>query len=136
MSTSDGESDRETLGAESLRPFGFVRADSSTQRGWASQSGLKLSIALMLLITTTDALLGPRVILIALLMLGPCCALLSARWKSTAFAGIVAIALAFLLALPDGIWDTVGQFALTGAVLIVAVACTWAAGVLEPLMRR
>ena len=67
-------------------------------------------------------------------MVGPCCALLSARRDSTAFAGIVAIGLALLLALPDGIWDTVAQFALTGAVLIVAVACTWAAGILESLM--
>lgn len=42
--------------------------------------------------------------------------------------------LALLLGLPDGIWDTVAQFGFTGAVLSVAVACTWAAGILESVI--
>ena len=45
----------------------------------------------MLLITAADALLGPRVILIGLLMVGPCCALFSARRVSTAQAGGIAV---------------------------------------------
>jgi hypothetical protein len=40
------------------------------------------------------------------------------------------------LALPDGIWATRAQFALTGAVLMVAIACTWAAGIIESVARR
>ena len=43
----------------------------------------------------------------------------------------MAVGLALLLALPDGIWGTVAQFAFTCAVLMVAVACTWAAGIME-----
>jgi hypothetical protein len=92
---------------------------------------LRLSVAIMLLVTVADAFLGPRVILIALLMIGPCCALFSARRVSTAQVGALAVGLALLLTLPDGIWGTVAQLAFTGAVLLVAVACTWAAGIME-----
>ena len=90
----------------------------------------------MLLITAADTIFGPRVILIGLLMIGPCCALFSARRVSTAQAAVMAVGLALLLALPDGIWGTVAQFAFTGAVLMVAVACTWAAGILESVTRH
>ncbi len=90
----------------------------------------------MLLITVADALLGSRIILIGLLMIGPCCALFSARRVSTAQAGVIAVGLAFLLALPDGIWGTVAQFAFAGVVLMVAIACTWAAGIVESVGRH
>ncbi len=89
----------------------------------------------MFVIAIVDALLGPRIILIALLMLGPCCALFSARRVSTAQAGAVAVGLALVLALPDGIWGSVAQFAFTGAILLVAIACTWAAGIIESAIR-
>jgi hypothetical protein len=92
---------------------------------------LRLSVAIMLLVTAADALLGPRVILIALLMVGPCCSLFGAKRSSAGWAGAIAVGLALLLALPDGIWGTAAQFAFTGAVLMVAIACTWAAGILE-----
>ena len=87
----------------------------------------------MLLITAADALLGPRIILISLLIVGPCCALFSARRVATAQAGALAVGLALLLALPDGIWDTMSQFVFTCAVLMVAVACTWGAGIMESM---
>ena len=90
----------------------------------------------MLLIAAADALLGSRVVLISLLVIGPCCALLSARWVSTAEAGGIAVGLAFLLAVPDGIWDTTAQITITAAVLMVAIACTWAASILESVIRR
>lgn len=64
----------------------------------------KLSIIIMLLITATDGLLGPRVIFIGLMMIGPCCVLFSARRISPAQAGGIAVGLSLLLALPDGIW--------------------------------
>jgi hypothetical protein len=70
------------------------------------------------------------VILIALLMVGPC-SLFGAKRSSAGWAGAIAVGLALLLALPDGIWGTAAQFAFTGAVLMVAIACTWAAGILE-----
>ena len=71
------------------------------------------------------------VILISLLMVGPCCALFSTLRVSTVRAGGIAVGLALLLAIPDGIWGTTAQLALTGAVLMVAIACTWGAGIIE-----
>ena len=103
---------------------------------WAAKYMWRLSVAIMLLITAADVLLGPRVILIGLLILGPCCALFSTRRVSTAQARGIAVGLALFLALPDGIWGTVAQFAFVGAVLMVAIACTWAAGIIESATRH
>ena len=135
MWSSDGERDGDTFGAESARPPEGGMGGSRVW-GWASKYAWRLSVAIMLLITAADALLGPRVILIGLLLIGPCCALFSARRVSTAEAGAIAVGLALLLALPDGIWGTVAQFGFTGAVLMVAVACTWAAGIMESVTRH
>ena len=85
----------------------------------------------MVLIAATDSLLGTRVILIGLLMVGPCCALLSGRRASAGMAGALAVGLSVILALPDGIWATAAQVAFTGAILMVAIACTWGAGIIE-----
>jgi len=78
---------------------------------------------------------GHRVILIGLLIAGPCCALLSARWIRSAQAGVIAVGLAIALAIPDGIWGTSAQFAFVGAVLMVALVCTWAAAIIEAVTR-
>jgi hypothetical protein len=127
---SDGE--REPLDAD---PTIGARArgigGGAIRRRWASKAIWRLSIVLMLLIAVADTVLGSRVILMGLLMVGPCCALFSARRVSTAQAGGIAVGLALLLALPDGIWGTTTQFAFAGAVLMVAIACTWAAGIVE-----
>jgi len=85
----------------------------------------------MLLIAATDSLLGPRVILIGLLIIGPCCALLDGRRASAGQAGAIAVGLSLVLALPDGIWGTTAQFAFTGAVLMVSISCAWAAGIID-----
>ena len=133
MSSSDEERDGDTFGAESAQPLEGGTVGSRVW-GWASKYAWRLSVAMMLVITAADALLGPRVILIALLMVGPCCALFSARQVATAQAGALAVGLALLLALPDGIWGTTSQFVFTCAVLMVAVACTWGAGVMESVI--
>ena len=135
MSSSEREHDGDAFGSGGDRPP-HGGAGRSGVWGWASKYVWRLSVAIMLVITAADALLGPRVILIGLLMVGPCCALFSARRVSTAQAGVIAVGLALLLALPDGIWGTVAQFAFAGAVLMVAIACTWAAGIIESMARH
>ena len=102
----------------------------------ASRYLWRISIALTMLIAVTDAALGPRFILIGLLIAGPCCALFTAQRARTAEVGAVAVLLALVLALPDGIWDTPAQLTLTAAVLMVAIACTWAAGIIGSATRR
>ena len=51
-------------------------------------------------------------------------------------SGAVAVLLALVLALPDGIWDTTTQLTLTAGVLMVAIVCTWAAGIIGSVTRR
>ena len=75
------------------------------------------------LIAATDAILGRHVILIGLLIAGPCCGLLTG-WARTATVGAWAIALAVVLGLPDGIWGTSTHLAFLGAVGIVALVST------------
>ena len=96
----------------------------------------RISLAITLVIALTDAALGPRFILIGLLIAGPCCALFSAQRARAAGVGAVAVLLALVLALPDGIWDTTAQLTVTAAVLMVAIACTWAAGIVGSMTRR
>lgn len=96
----------------------------------------RISIVLTLLVAVTDAALGPRFILIGLLIVGPCCALFTAQRARAAGVGAVAVLLALVLAFPDGIWDTPAQLSLTAAVLMVAIACTWAAGIIGSVTRR
>ncbi len=53
---------------------------------------------------------GPHLILIGLLIAGPFCALLIARWALTAAASCLAIALGVALGVPDQIFATVAQY--------------------------
>jgi hypothetical protein len=78
-----------------------------------------------------DARLGHRVILIGLLIIGPCCAVLTGRWSRTALTGTWAVGLAVVLGLPDRIWGTAAHLAFLAAVLIVAVVSTIATAVVE-----
>jgi hypothetical protein len=90
-----------------------------------------LALAISSLIAATDAILGSHVILIGLLIAGPCCALLTGRWALTAAASAWAIALAVLLGLPDGIWGTSTHAAFLAAVGIVAIISTSSAAIIE-----
>ncbi len=96
----------------------------------------KIGIALTLLIAVTDAAIGPRFILIGLLIVGPCCALFTAQRARATQVGAVAVLLALVLALPDEIWDTTPQLTLTAAVLMAAITCRWAAGIIGSVTRR
>jgi hypothetical protein len=96
-------------------------------RLWAA--GLAASLA----VAAVDAALGNRVVLIGLLIVGPCCVLLTGRWVPTGLTGLWAISLAALLGVPDGIWGTAVFFIWLGAVAAVALASTAAAAVLQAL---
>jgi len=72
-------------------------------------------------IAAIDAATGHHLILIGLLVTGPCIALLTGRWLPTALAGTWACGLAVLLGFPDGIWATATHLAFVTAVTIVAL---------------
>lgn len=97
------------------------------KRLWAL--GLQASF----LVAAIDALLGNRVTLIGLLIVGPCCVALTGRWAPTALTGLWVIGLAVLLGLPDGIWGTASHLIWLSAVAVVALATTAAAAVIQAL---
>lgn len=96
------------------------------------------SVAALLgvLISGVDALLGHRVILIGLLIIVPCCALLTGRWTHTALGGSLAVGTAVALGVPDRIWGTATHFASIGAVATVTLIATLSALVMERRAQR
>jgi hypothetical protein len=99
--------------------------------GWSVSRVWTLALILPTLLAGADAALGPRVVLIGLLIVGPCCSLLSGRWGPTALAGVWATGLAVLLGLPDGIWTSRTHLAFIAAVALVPVVTTVAAVILQ-----
>jgi hypothetical protein len=76
------------------------------------------------------------VILIGLLIVGPCLALLTGRWLLAAATGTWACGLAVLLGLPDGIWATSTHLAFVSATAIVAVAAAVGAAIINRFGQR
>ena len=98
--------------------------------GWSVGRLWVLGLVLSLLVAVVDAALGHRVVLIGLLIIGPCCVLLTRRWVPTALTALWAIGLAVVLGIPDGIWGSATHLAFLGAVAVVAVANTAAAALI------
>ncbi len=105
--------------------------EESLLPGWSIGRLWRLSLILSAVIAACDAASGPHLILIGVLIAGPCCALLTARWALTAAASIIALALGGLLGLPDRIFATATQYALLAAVAAVGAAATVGAAVLR-----
>ena len=99
--------------------------------GWPVSRLWVLGVEISVIVAAIDAALGNHVILIGLLIAGPCCVLLTGRWVPTALTGLWVIGLAVLLGLPDGIWGTVIFFIWLAAVVVVALASAVAAAVIE-----
>ena len=99
--------------------------------GWSANRLWVLSFVLCAVVAAVDALLGHRLVLIGLLIVGPCCAVLTGRWSRMALTGAWAVGLAVVLGLPDRIWGTAAHLAFLLAVLIVAVVSTIATAVTE-----
>ena len=117
-----------------IQPIGrwdFAPARPSVVPGWSVSRVWTLALILPTLVAGADAALGHRVVLIGLLIVGPCCSLLSGRWGPTALAGVWATGLAVLLGLPDGIWASRTHLTFIAAVALVAVVTTVAAAILQ-----
>ena len=91
----------------------------------------RLSLILCCVVAACDAASGPHLILIGLLIAGPCCALLTGRWALTAAASGFAVALGVALGVPDQIFATVTQYAFLAAVAAVGTTATAGAAVLQ-----
>jgi cation:H+ antiporter len=99
--------------------------------GWPVSKLWFLSLAISAAIAVIDAALGHHVILIGLLIAGPCCVLLTGRWIPTGLTGLWVISLAVVLGLPDAIWGTSTHLAFLTAVAAVAAVSTIAAALIE-----
>ena len=92
--------------------------------GWSIGRLWKLSFILCTAVAACDAASGPRLILIGLLIVGPCCALLTGRWALTATASCFAFALGVVLGVPDQIFATVTQYAFLAGIAAVSMTAT------------
>jgi len=95
--------------------------------GWPVRKLWILGLEISFIVAAADAALGNRVILIGLLITGPCCVVLTGRWVPTALTGLWVIGLAVVLGLPDGIWGSAIFFLWLSTVAAVALASTLAA---------
>jgi cation:H+ antiporter len=102
----------------------------SQRPGWPAGRLWALGLALTVAVAAADAGLGHRVVLIGLLIVGPCSVLLTGRWVLTGLTGLFAIGLAVALGIPDGIWGTGTHLAFLAAVTVVTLAATLAAAVI------
>src|SRR6516162_6189565 len=92
--------------------------------GWSIGRLWRLSLLVCCVVAACDAASGPHLILIGLLVAGPCCALLTARWTLTAVASCLAVALGVTLGVPDQIFATVTQYVFLAAVAAVGATAT------------
>jgi hypothetical protein len=107
-----------------------ARRAPSVLVGWPVGRVWGLGLALSMAVAATDAALGSRVVLIGLLIVGPCCVFLTGRWVPTGLTGLWVVGLAVILGVPDGIWGTATHAAFLTAVAIVAAACTASAALI------
>jgi cation:H+ antiporter len=126
-----GAGKRAPAGAQLNLPPRIHSREDSLLAGWSVTRVSYLALAITSFIAAGDAILGPHVILIGLLIAGPCCSLVTGRRAPTATAGAWAITLALILGLPDGIWGTTTHVAYLGAVIVAAIATTTSAAILE-----
>ena len=99
--------------------------------GWTVGRMWTLSLLLCLAVAAGDAASGPHLILIGLLICGPCCALLTGRWTPTAASGCFAVVLGIVLGIPDQIFATRTQYAFLAAVAVTAATATAGAALLQ-----
>ncbi len=99
-----------------------VPARASLVPQWPVRRLWAVSMITTAVVAAADAAAGHHVILIGLLIVGPCIALITGNWLPTTTAGAWACGLAVVLGLPDGIWATTTHVAFVAAVALVSVA--------------
>jgi hypothetical protein len=106
---------------------------ASQPRGYSSTSVALLSLGIVALL---DALLGPRVILVGLLVVGPVLSAFACRLRPMVAVSAIAVALSVVLGAPDQIWLTTEHAVWIGAIAIVGIAATSVVAFAGPAMKR
>jgi hypothetical protein len=104
--------------------------------GWTVSRIWLVGVGMTVFVAATDAVLGSRVVLIGLLIVGPCIVLLTGRWIPTGLTGLLAAGLAVVLGIPDGIWGTTTHLVFLAAVVAVTLATTLATAAITLHPRR
>jgi hypothetical protein len=97
------------------------RGDLRPLRVWSRRSLTAVAVGYVTAIAVVDGLLGARLILTGLLVVGPVLAAVSGRPRATVVVSAAAIALAVALGAPDEIWMTAEHAIWIGVVSIVAI---------------
>ena len=106
-----------------VSPNGHAKGNTLVP-GWSVSQISVLGFLLTAAVAAVDSALGSRVLLLGLVVVGPCCTLLARRWRLTALAGVWAIGLAVVLGLPDGIWATYSHAAFLASISVVSLVAT------------
>ena len=99
--------------------------------GWSVKRLWRLSLALCVAVFLIGLLAAPRADLTGLLIVGPCCALLTGRWMRTAVTGIIAVGAALILAVFARGTSSAERLAFISAVGLVALVNTLTAAWIE-----
>lgn len=118
-------------GAARLPAAGAARTHNAPVPAWKVRGAWRASVALCLAVAAVDAATGHRLILMALLALGPCCALLTGRWRRTAATGVLALGLGVVLGVPDQVFATCIQYVSLAAIAVATLSATAGAAVIE-----
>jgi len=97
----------------------------------ADRWGLALPLALSAIVVGLDLVLSQQFILMHLLVIGPCTALFTTRWRVTAAIGVAVVIAGNLLAASDGVWDTFTDLSGLITLVVVSVSATAAAAAME-----
>ena len=100
-------------------------------RGSPPRWPLALALLATVAVAVVDNFLAHRIVLIGLLVLGPCCALMGRRWRATAGIGALSTLLAGVSGVTDGLWGTASYTLFLATVTIVAVAATLGTALIE-----
>lgn len=113
-----------------------TKSRTSLLPGWTARRLWAASMIAASAVAAIDAATGRRVILIGLLVIGPCIALLAGQWLPASITGAWACGLAVFLRAPDRIWAASTHLAFISATAIVAAIAAGGAVMISRVSQR
>lgn len=99
--------------------------------GWSPNRLTVLGLFLCALVAVLDVLVGHGGVLAGLLIVGPCCGVLTGRWSRTALLTTWAVVLVIVLAFAGGLWATATHLVFLAVVIVVGLVSTLSAAIME-----
>ena len=111
-------------------------ADAERANQSRGLSSISVALVALAIVALLDALLGSRLILVGLLVIGPVLSAFECRLRPAVAVSAIAVGLSVVLGAPDQIWLTAEHGIWIGAVAIVGIANTAAIALAGPAVRR